>query len=264
MSFQLGYLIFCSFFFLMIRRPPRSTLFPYTTLFRPAPDRREGRGSGSGQDPRLPPPAPPAAGTDVVPVFRSTLPQDRAAGSGGAVPGWTDRAGPDAGFPPDRSTRRPPGSMDVGRLGDVGRNRPPDRLVSTGAIAQLRASRDGAAGAHRRLHPGPEATRCHELPGAPGLRGEAPRRGPSGRDVLGPAVLQALLPAGPSDHGAGWDPVCPRGPPERRPGGQHRRGDRGGGGLLARALGRPGVRQSRSPTARAGGAMLRAVSSARV
>src|SRR5215475_14738951 len=25
---------FCSFFFLMIRRPPRSTLFPYTTLFR--------------------------------------------------------------------------------------------------------------------------------------------------------------------------------------------------------------------------------------
>src|SRR3712207_8034769 len=24
----------CDFFFLMIRRPPRSTLFPYTTLFR--------------------------------------------------------------------------------------------------------------------------------------------------------------------------------------------------------------------------------------
>src|SRR5947207_7607368 len=27
-------MIFLSFFFLMIRRPPRSTLFPYTTLFR--------------------------------------------------------------------------------------------------------------------------------------------------------------------------------------------------------------------------------------
>src|SRR5436190_11181004 len=27
-------LIFFLFFFLMIRRPPRSTLFPYTTLFR--------------------------------------------------------------------------------------------------------------------------------------------------------------------------------------------------------------------------------------
>src|ERR1043165_10021305 len=26
--------LFCFFFFLMIRRPPRSTLFPYTTLFR--------------------------------------------------------------------------------------------------------------------------------------------------------------------------------------------------------------------------------------
>src|SRR2546422_11432254 len=28
-----------SFFFLMIRRPPRSTLFPYTTLFRSHPQR---------------------------------------------------------------------------------------------------------------------------------------------------------------------------------------------------------------------------------
>src|SRR2546428_7412621 len=30
-------IIFYSFFFLMIRRPPRSTLFPYTTLFRSDP-----------------------------------------------------------------------------------------------------------------------------------------------------------------------------------------------------------------------------------
>src|SRR3989304_3002720 len=28
---------FCFVFFLMIRRPPRSTLFPYTTLFRSSP-----------------------------------------------------------------------------------------------------------------------------------------------------------------------------------------------------------------------------------
>src|SRR2546430_12452938 len=28
----------CVFFFLMIRRPPRSTLFPYTTLFRSLED----------------------------------------------------------------------------------------------------------------------------------------------------------------------------------------------------------------------------------
>src|SRR2546429_1316989 len=31
------------FFFLMIRRPPRSTLFPYTTLFRSVPGRRSAR-----------------------------------------------------------------------------------------------------------------------------------------------------------------------------------------------------------------------------
>src|SRR5260370_15004703 len=30
-------MISLSFFFLMIRRPPRSTLFPYTTLFRSLP-----------------------------------------------------------------------------------------------------------------------------------------------------------------------------------------------------------------------------------
>src|SRR5438445_3827797 len=32
--------LFVSFFFLMIRRPPRSTLFPYTTLFRSRPPPR--------------------------------------------------------------------------------------------------------------------------------------------------------------------------------------------------------------------------------
>src|SRR2546421_7758620 len=34
------------FFFLMIRRPPRSTLFPYTTLFRSGS--RAARGTGRG------------------------------------------------------------------------------------------------------------------------------------------------------------------------------------------------------------------------
>src|SRR2546426_7650255 len=40
------------FFFLMIRRPPRSTLFPYTTLFRSPHGRRASRvqpGAGPGQ-----------------------------------------------------------------------------------------------------------------------------------------------------------------------------------------------------------------------
>src|SRR3712207_8751703 len=53
------------FFFLMIRRPPRSTLFPYTTLFRsrtghppppvrPARKRRPGRGGRRGRRERAP------------------------------------------------------------------------------------------------------------------------------------------------------------------------------------------------------------------
>src|SRR5215203_6772828 len=36
---SIGFLVF---FFLMIRRPPRSTLFPYTTLFRSGGQRDEG------------------------------------------------------------------------------------------------------------------------------------------------------------------------------------------------------------------------------
>src|SRR2546430_15399963 len=36
------------FFFLMIRRPPRSTLFPYTTLFR---SRRDGQFQQLGENP---------------------------------------------------------------------------------------------------------------------------------------------------------------------------------------------------------------------
>src|SRR2546426_9309566 len=41
--------LFSFFFFLMIRRPPRSTLFPYTTLFRSGPEpQRAGAGGGAG------------------------------------------------------------------------------------------------------------------------------------------------------------------------------------------------------------------------
>src|SRR6266516_5725116 len=36
--------LICIFFFLMIRRPPRSTLFPYTTLFRSSSASRARRG----------------------------------------------------------------------------------------------------------------------------------------------------------------------------------------------------------------------------
>src|SRR5438093_1759326 len=53
-----GLLFFPVFFFLMIRRPPRSTLFPYTTLFRSAfgRGRREAPGNtdAPARDPRTP------------------------------------------------------------------------------------------------------------------------------------------------------------------------------------------------------------------
>src|SRR5260370_28349753 len=48
--------MFLLFFFLMIRRPPRSTLFPYTTLFRSLHDGFAGKEvagfDGSGARPR--------------------------------------------------------------------------------------------------------------------------------------------------------------------------------------------------------------------
>src|SRR3712207_8802057 len=49
-------LLLCFVFFLMIRRPPRSTLFPYTTLFRSG-HRRSGFCSTCAHDWDLPPAA---------------------------------------------------------------------------------------------------------------------------------------------------------------------------------------------------------------
>src|SRR2546430_5728916 len=44
---QVNRFLFLHFFFLMIRRPPRSTLFPYTTLFRSRPAQATGSPSGA-------------------------------------------------------------------------------------------------------------------------------------------------------------------------------------------------------------------------
>src|SRR3712207_9032951 len=61
------------FFFLMIRRPPRSTLFPYTTLFRSgeehAHDAARGRVPGRGAEGRRP------GGRPDVPVHRGGAPR---------------------------------------------------------------------------------------------------------------------------------------------------------------------------------------------
>src|SRR5256885_12510787 len=59
-------MLFLFFFFLMIRRPPRSTLFPYTTLFRPRSQSLHDQsangpgGNRSGRGPRTPRGGPPS------------------------------------------------------------------------------------------------------------------------------------------------------------------------------------------------------------
>src|SRR3712207_8402296 len=56
------------FFFLMIRRPPRSTLFPYTTLFRSNREAlRTGAGRGGGMSSRCAV-APPVGRAPVLRV----------------------------------------------------------------------------------------------------------------------------------------------------------------------------------------------------
>src|SRR6267142_4124421 len=76
----LRYSIFYFFFFLMIRRPPRSTLFPYTTLFRSRSLRPSQRGrhpgSASRGSPRSRPPAISCGG-----LARASLLPRRAASS---------------------------------------------------------------------------------------------------------------------------------------------------------------------------------------
>src|SRR3712207_8084724 len=55
-------------FFLMIRRPPRSTLFPYTTLFRSRVSTREARVAAPRNTSAQPPGAARRRSSDLVPV----------------------------------------------------------------------------------------------------------------------------------------------------------------------------------------------------
>src|SRR5258708_24417916 len=62
------------FFFLMIRRPPRSTLFPYTTLFRSnIIGRNIGNGQGFGIDPEALPKLAEKIDTVKNPEYRAQL-----------------------------------------------------------------------------------------------------------------------------------------------------------------------------------------------
>src|SRR2546426_7180850 len=61
------------FFFLMIRRPPRSTLFPYTTLFR---SRAESEHHRERERPERDPCAAPVRATALTPIERSCRSND--------------------------------------------------------------------------------------------------------------------------------------------------------------------------------------------
>src|SRR3989441_6682110 len=73
------------FFFLMIRRPPRSTLFPYTTLFRSHPRRDHGKRGGVPRDRGGARHRRAAAGVGSGVPFGGGACGVRAAGAGGAV-----------------------------------------------------------------------------------------------------------------------------------------------------------------------------------
>src|SRR6266446_1604994 len=79
------------FFFLMIRRPPRSTLFPYTTLFR------------------SPTPAVEAEPSTQAPAPSATVPAPPATASPGPLAGSSTQA-PVAALPPARRRERPGGA----------------------------------------------------------------------------------------------------------------------------------------------------------
>src|SRR6266545_6281081 len=82
-----SHLRFLCFFFLMIRRPPRSTLFPYTTLFRSKKARTRATGSPAPRmSLRRPSQAAPKHST--APITRKRKARDSVfpVGSAGAPP----------------------------------------------------------------------------------------------------------------------------------------------------------------------------------
>src|SRR5579859_2804546 len=131
------FILFCHlicvfFFFLMIRRPPRSTLFPYTTLFRSHDSAPGGRIQGSYGARRAPSGPPPARRTGQLSRDRDQIhpppirpPQTTAT--------LTGRHRHRADRPPRNLTREPsrgPSSGHTGQLTSL-----PDRPASLRVLA---------------------------------------------------------------------------------------------------------------------------------
>src|SRR6266540_1717353 len=164
------------FFFLMIRRPPRSTLFPYTTLFRagllpllhppPHPAGRPGQsrraaldGGGAFSDRQgalWPGPAPAAPLAVLVPLGHAGDARPRLPGRGGRdrtrpppTTGWADRADLQRTPAPVRSPGhparrrcRPPVAL-VGVATPTPSPRPHLPLPSSGRLATMKITNYG-------------------------------------------------------------------------------------------------------------------------
>src|SRR5713226_5769092 len=184
--FFVEYILFILFFFvffLMIRRPPRSTLFPYTTLFRSSPRGRDG--------PRQPG-VPPVAGSGAGPAGRAGGLVLRLLPCSGGARGVRDgrptgpaqrpgATGPDRVLQPGpgcRGRRRRQGSTTPGRAGgDRRRGGPPRAGGRVGEREDARSCRrgvpcrdGGAAGARRPLSRGGGLIRAAARRGAHGRR----------------------------------------------------------------------------------------------
>src|SRR5260221_13841697 len=206
------------FFFLMIRRPPRSTLFPYTTLFRSAHHRRPARLGRTDRDGRR----PPTSGADRAPRRDEhgrvpRVPIRRLPAAHPDLPRADDRIVPR----PKAQRLRGSGSEDGGRAAALTRGATGQRAP----LSQLRDARRGLA-----LRPRHPAVARGSF-----LRGDRRDRaidralpGSSGVHRLGRArlLLHAALPRGVATATSGGGGPSP---PTRRtlaPRGRTRRGRR--------------------------------------
>src|SRR2546427_586925 len=206
----------------MIRRPPRSTLFPYTTLFRSS-ERLRGQVRAAGR-------APPRDGERRRRLFGGRgFDPPRAGGEGRArraraarhgglrdVPGA--RAG--GGDAPRRAPRRaPPRGADRGAPESPVREEPrePLLLLQGGALRQARAHRRAGRLPRARLPPVPRPS--PRPPRAPGDRARGDGAGvgggaPRGDRAAPPCDRLRLRDGGPRGIPVGERQPAPLAPPE--------------------------------------------------
>src|SRR3989441_133125 len=186
----------------MIRRPPRSTLFPYTTLFRSPPGTGGLRSPGSSP-PRSPRPASPPTpwrGPAPRPPARHTPPAPR-------------HAAPRAGLRGRGSTTRPPAGLALAQQLSR-RERPHSHEQLTGELVSVpdRPQRQETGGAQLlrgvERRPDNRARQLHQVPPLPQIEATSPVGMPIGTE------LEAIHAA----RAAGMEPTEKQGPgdfPER-------------------------------------------------